>query len=124
MSAIESNADEARETVQAFDHAEEYDGEEPGERWKAEDNEEDNGLDAEVEPSEKNSKGCEYDDGCDEDDANVQSESRNADIGHAGPNERRREDASSLEVLACGFWDAVAGTWRSREVPGLKESVG
>jgi len=88
MLAIESNAHEARETVQAFDRAEEYDGEEPGERWKAEDDEEDSGLDAEVEPGEKNSKGCEYDDGCDEDDANVQSESRNTEVENAGPIER------------------------------------
>jgi len=58
MLAMESNADEAIETVQAFGRAEEYDGEEPGERVKAEDDEEDNGLDAEVEPDEKNSTGC------------------------------------------------------------------
>jgi hypothetical protein len=124
MLAIESNADEAIEMVQAFDHAEEYDGEEPGERWKAEDDEEGNGLDAEIEPSEKNSEGSEYNDGRDEDDANVQSESRNTDIGTKSPVERWRQVASSFEVPACGLWDAVAGTWRSREAAGLKESVG
>ena len=124
MSAIESNADEAIEMVQAFDHAEEYDGEEPGERWKAEDDEEDNDLDAEVEPSEKDSEGSEYDDGRDEDDANVQSESRNTEVKNAGPIARRREDASGFEVLACGFWDSISGTWGPREAPGLKESAG
>jgi hypothetical protein len=103
MLAIESNADEAIEMVQAFDHAEEYDGEEPGERRKAEDDEEGNGLDAEIEPSEKNSEGSEYNDGRDEDDANVQSESRNTEVENAGPVGRRREVASSFEVLACGF---------------------
>ena len=88
MSAIESNADEAIETVQAFGRAKEHDGEEPGERGKAEDNEEDSGLDAEIEPGEKNSEGSEYDDGRDEDDANVQSESRNTEVENAGPIER------------------------------------
>jgi hypothetical protein len=37
MSAIESNAEEAIETVQAVARVEEYDGEEPGEGGKAED---------------------------------------------------------------------------------------
>jgi hypothetical protein len=88
MSATKSNADVAIEMVQAFGQAKEDDGEKPSAGGKAEDSEEDSGLDAEVEPSEKNSEGSEYENGHDEDDANVQSESRNTEVENAGPIER------------------------------------